>query len=438
MMEFRGDWVERGPALSDLIEKETKSDFSKKNEVALLICGMKGRLGILEKQLGILEKQTYRAFDIIIASPDDMELPKTSYQTISLKLKQDYGAAASFYAAEKYISEKGYKYVIEADDDCHPADERLVESLVTGAEKSGFALPHVLFEGFSKPVKSGIIRYFGCISTGLFRKCGYTYIPFMMFGDDLEITGRLKKIAKPAYVAETVVHPTPAYLSLPLDRYCYYVRNGIVTELAREQFFLKKIINLAIRICSFLCYSLVLKMHGYDAKSSRTTRAIVDALALRFRSEDGGDKNEFYKNQEKADIDCFFAQEEYGTMPGIPNIRIKKQVKMGGQFSLSPSFFAGIVRLGYHLLGSIGKNTMVVGRISTALGPFLIVLSKKTFILSKNEAYCFERKDGNDVARALLFLLVLPLLGAASMLLCFLMLLKDGTIKSQTSGYGID
>ncbi|VVB58857.1 Uncharacterised protein [Candidatus Anstonella stagnisolia] len=156
----------------------------------------------VQRHLELLEKQTYREFNVLLVLgvpfederlQKELEKKKFHFGVIIAKENERRGCSGGFFTGQKYALEKGYGYVIMADDDCMPVDAELVENLYKNREK-GYVTSRTKFvaDGYRKTAHVSGASQYTLYSVGIFKKYGLYYLPLFHGADDGEYMERIK------------------------------------------------------------------------------------------------------------------------------------------------------------------------------------------------------------------------------------------------------
>lgn len=253
------------------------------------------RLNYLKENLEALKNQT-QPLDILVinnASTDGTKdyLSNLSWENFYYEnLDSNLGGAGGFSHGIKKAVEMGYTYGWIMDDDAIPmpnAHHELQKAVATNIEFSFLASTVYWTDGrlfpMNRPrtelisdthipmlrqVKSVPVQT--CSFVGCFfplenaRKVGLPISEFFIYGDDVEYTGRLRKIS-PAYwiIDSEIIHKAPSITGAEIatadisriNRFYYQARNGIYTAKKNGNIavfkYMKRILGRIIQIIRF-------------------------------------------------------------------------------------------------------------------------------------------------------------------------------------------
>jgi len=168
----------------------------------------------LVRHLEYLSKQSYQSFNILVVLGykfddkllfDYLSKNKFNFGIFVCRRKEDNGSAGGFFTGQKYALEMKYKYVILAEDDCHPVDKDLVEILYRNREKDYVSPMIVYIAGDYK--KRGVAgpHHYTLFSREIFQKFGLYFLPLYHGSEDVEYTER---ISAPRHIVQAnAQHP---------------------------------------------------------------------------------------------------------------------------------------------------------------------------------------------------------------------------------------
>jgi len=444
---IKEEWLEKPPMLHEMLER-LENEPVKRKQILVGIPVYNEKAYLLE-QLRWLQRQRYQNFDIFIAlspllEPEEMkeEIKKNrlplNVPIIWAKRKEDYGSAGGFYIIERYAVEKGYAALIEADVDCLPTSDRLIETLF-GRIKNGYdvAMPRTLKDDRI----AYNLRFYSMIRTTLLKKVGVTFLPFFYWAEDVELMDRVKKggsrIAK--VDEQEVRHPfkLPVLFLMPSKLVYYRTRNYLMalTKFNGHVYGIRKFLIGYYQIHYFLVsyfVSLLLR----NPKSGILWEGIKDAIQGNF-------KNAFKKK---------FNYEEEHSAGFSPEIIIgvgKEAEKLGKKYGAKLIGFGNISMLAYlknpvllvkdgvRLLLLTNKSVFIVGNsYMEFLFPIACVISKEVAL--RNDGALVLRKN-TGFFRWLVLLIVfvtgVPFLFLLSFFFTILALVSKPKIR--TMSYGV-
>jgi hypothetical protein len=200
---------------------------------------------VLVKHLGYLSKQTFQKFDVVIVLGPDfgdarlfdyLKNRKFGFGIIVAKRKEDTGSAGGFFTGQKYGFENGYKYMINADDDCMPVTSTLIEDLYSRREV-GYVSPttHLLVDKeYSVTIGHPTVAQYALFSRGIFAKYGLCFAPLYCGAEDGEFAERIDK-EKSVMLPDVVEHPYSfagkSVLKSPSRLWLYLLSNLVIMKL---------------------------------------------------------------------------------------------------------------------------------------------------------------------------------------------------------------
>ena len=197
---MKDGWIHQGPDLGEIVHlpADSRRKSAARKSIAIII-PVKDEMDLLQSHLGLLSRQTTQDFDVIVVhkcaiDPKEVEVQKgrRKHGLIFLgeKAGADLGLTGAFYAGQKFAVGHGYGCIINADVDCLPVSDDLVEKLARAvrAEKGTFFYP------WRKGVESPpyITNWYGAMSRELLCGCGLIYLPLYYGWDEFEFSSRLK------------------------------------------------------------------------------------------------------------------------------------------------------------------------------------------------------------------------------------------------------
>ncbi|MEW6036203.1 MAG: glycosyltransferase family A protein [Candidatus Micrarchaeota archaeon] len=193
----------------------------------------------LFRHLELLQKQTFRDFDLLIMLSSESDEKKVSgfldsmrpgFVVVLAKRNEDTGSAGGFFAGEKYALENGYKYVFLTDDDLLPLDAdtigRLVEERKKGAMLA-YSSPHFVVDGERAFTGSGI-HFYSLLDISLLKEAGLHFAPMYIGADDTELASRVLKLAGPVSTGCSVSHPGRHSIFADFERSILYRINDML------------------------------------------------------------------------------------------------------------------------------------------------------------------------------------------------------------------
>lgn len=160
----------------------------KKNPIALVIPSGKSS-GLLEEHLKLLVRQTRADFDVIVIG----DSPKAAPEKLNLIFYEEVfplGSSGGFGIGQVIGYTLGYEFVINADADCYPDSDNLIERIVERSQKEQKAVFPVSYEDGVRELY--FINRYGVAPRSVFEKAGFEYVLFFKGGEDFEYMHRLE------------------------------------------------------------------------------------------------------------------------------------------------------------------------------------------------------------------------------------------------------
>lgn len=269
----------KAPPLEELVSERLDSRTGKK-DVALVISTFNNP-SCLKRHLEILEKQTFRDFDLLIVYGSDDDFVERK-GTLHIRERGRNGCEGAFYIGQASALDEGYSTCIFADDDCFPVSENLIEELVKSAAR-GNRVTFPFRKSAGLDIRSNLVFHYGCFRSDFLQRIGLTYYPFYFGGGDLELLERIKKAgAKPFRPDVRMTHPpvTPPFLDHPQKRY-YYVRGGFQAAVISGNFWKGFLDTNAV-----LVGGLTMLLFGKKERARVLLRGLLDGIRMRFYKTD--------------------------------------------------------------------------------------------------------------------------------------------------------
>jgi len=227
----------------ELISYEKKYGECKNDLLIIIPCFI--NFDILIKHLGYLSKQTFQKFDAVLVLGKDFDDTKLSeflksnkfnFGIILIKRKEDTGSAGGFFTGQKYGFEKGYAYMINADDDCMPIDSNLIGSLYSNKNVGYvYSTSHLLAGDKGRFfIGQPCIAQYTLLSRSIFEKYGFCYAPLYCGSEDYEFSQRIaneKSFILPNVTEHPFYYVGRSVLRTPSRTWLYILSNLIVMKL---------------------------------------------------------------------------------------------------------------------------------------------------------------------------------------------------------------
>lgn len=294
LLMTKKEWLEHAPSLQELVDKIEGEPADKKR--ILVAIPVYNETAFLIKQLEQLNQQQPCNFDVLVVlspflSSKEilMQMEKTGltpkFSIIWAKRKEDYGSAGGFYFLERYSVEKGYNILVEADVDCLPTTNDLIEKLITALDQGyDVAMPRT-----KKGNRTAYnLRFYSAIRTSLLGKAGVTFLPFFYWSEDVELFERMERNgAKVAQVNDyEVTHPfkLPILFLAPPQILYYRTRNYLMalTKFSGHVHGLRKFLVAAYQMNYFVFSWWLLLLLG-NLKHRTIWQGITSAVTGDFR-----------------------------------------------------------------------------------------------------------------------------------------------------------
>jgi len=176
----------------------------------IVVCIPSGTsMELLKQHLEILSRQTRKDFDILIIGSVPTVVPE-GLNIIAYSENAPLGSAGGFGIGQILGYELGYKFIMNADVDCFPMDDTLIETLVRKAQETGkIAAPHGIHsETEPRDTKdyTYTINGYACVPREVFDRIGFEFIRFFRGGEDAEYNKRM--VPETVHTGEAMVtHP---------------------------------------------------------------------------------------------------------------------------------------------------------------------------------------------------------------------------------------
>ena len=218
-----------------------------KNSIAIVAASYNGKKES-DKFVGLLEKQTIAdKFDIIIVdngSTDGTYEHLTSKygkydNLIILRAKENYGVSGGFCIGGMYAYDKGYEYIIYADNDAYAISNNLIEELVRNCDVKtvtfGLEAQDNYPEIKSEYIDTVLPYHYFCIHKKGIEKVGFPYFYYFLGFDDSDYTYNILKnnlkILRLNYVRYShskkslIAGREIDYILAPMSRFLFVIRN---------------------------------------------------------------------------------------------------------------------------------------------------------------------------------------------------------------------
>jgi hypothetical protein len=236
----------------------------------------------VKRHLALLSRQTFQRFNVLLVLGvpfDDAALEAWvlrrhfKFGAVLAKENDRRGCSGGFFTGQKYALEHGCKHVIMADDDCMPADRRLVEELYRNRSKGYVAPTTVFLEGSyrKKGFQAGPTQY-SLYSDDVFKKYGLYFLPLFHGADDAEYMERVGQA--PFHIKNFTEHPYISGMRLfsMFDRqWLFFLQALIILKSPKATFY--NLVQFA-----FMCAAAFTFMPGYG----RRIAWAMDSLLLSY------------------------------------------------------------------------------------------------------------------------------------------------------------
>lgn len=281
------------------------------------------RKELLAENIAALLSQSYAEHDILIidnASTDGTPETVRSFGDERIKYYNtgaNLGGAGGFVFGIRKAIESGYRYAWVMDDDAIP-EKNALRSLISNAEgihnDFSFIASNVLWKDGTPSImnvppleadgsgyaKEGFRAVKSCSFVGCFinlEQARLTALPiaeFFIYGDDVEYTGRLRKLA-PAFqdLDSIIIHKSPANMGIDIardsgartGRYYYQARNEMYTARKNKRVF-RQLFTVAKRTAKILLISEDKKAERLKVLFKGTKDGILFDPVLQYASAD--------------------------------------------------------------------------------------------------------------------------------------------------------
>ncbi len=382
---------------------------------------------VLRKHLDLLEKQSFRDFDIIIVYGEkDNFLDGASGSIFHIKENGRNGCAGAFYIGQKTALEEGYENIISADDDCFPVSETLVEELVHRVQKDNTIAISKWRRG-KETIQHEYVFHYSCIPQKILRRAGLPFYPLFFGGDDVEMIERIKKMGINVEHTEATTYHEP--LDMPLidntqKRYLYS-RGGFEAWLLLGNY---------VRAFLFCFFHLTGATSFLIFRKNERAKVIISAMI-------NGSVMEFGNKKIPAADDVIVV--EYKKKSG--DVVVDKD-SYPSKFRYG-SIFAGFPRLIRRPMESLlffqdfkkyfGKTVVFVKRYERIHLPIML-MAKNAYLQGDEKTYELYKGRGKIgiIFGMLIMLILVPAFVFASLLLVVVGIISSRNIK--TLGYGMD
>ena len=380
----------------------------------------------VQRHLALLQKQSFLDFNVLLVLGvpfDDMRLQKElagkkyPFGIIIAKENERRGCSGGFFTGQKYALENWYEYVIMADDDCMPVDEKLVENLYANRERGYVTCRvHFVVDGYRKAAHVSGPTQYSLYSVGIFKKYGLYYLPLFHGADDGEYMERVKE--KSFQIENYCEHPYIAGMRLfaLFDRsWLFMLQALVIIKDARALFY-----NLA-QLALLLCISLFfLPAYG------RRLFAVMTRLLL----------THTYGKKAFESIKTGYAKSIVDESSSLLKGAFVVDEKQAGYIDMGAGAkVAGMLK---ETLCAWRKNIVVRNTYSFFKVFFLCVLARKVHVRLEGKKYLLLGSNENALVHALkmpLFALFLPVY----MLLLFALFIPVKLLRQpKTLGYGLE
>ncbi|MCX6774161.1 MAG: glycosyltransferase family A protein [Candidatus Micrarchaeota archaeon] len=231
----------------ELISYEKKYGECKNDLLIIIPCFI--NYDLLVRHLGYLSRQTFRKFDVILVLGPDfndsklfdfLKSNKFDFGVIVVKEKESNGVSGSFFIGQKYGYDKGYGYIIHADDDCMPVDPGVVGALYSRREIGCvYSTKHIIFETNVSISTNFCLNHYALFSRDIFEKYGFYYFPLYYGGEDNEFFERIrneKHVTVPNFVEHPYSFAGSMILKNPTKMWIYMLADLIILKLDISRF----------------------------------------------------------------------------------------------------------------------------------------------------------------------------------------------------------
>ncbi|MBU0527959.1 glycosyltransferase [Candidatus Micrarchaeota archaeon] len=414
------------PKLESIISKKIDRRKGNHAKTAIVIATYQNP-EVLKKHLDLLEKQSFKDFDIIIVyGENDNFLDGAPEDILHIKEKGRNGCAGAFYIGQKTALDEGYENIISADDDCFPVSETLVEELVRRVQKENtIAIPK--WRRDKEKIQHEYVFHYSCIPQKILRKSGLPFYPLFFGGDDVEMIERIKKMG--INVEHTEATTYHELLEMPLTdntqkRYLYS-RGGFEAWLLLGNY---------ARAFLFCFFHLTGATSFLIFRKNERAKGIVSAMI-------NGSLMEFGNKKIPAADDVIVVEYK------------KKSLDVVVDKSSDPSklrygsIFAGFPRLIRWPMKSLlffqdfkkyfGKTVVFVKRYERIHLPIML-MAKSAYLQGDEKTYELYKDRGKIgiIFGMLIMLILVPSVVVSSLFLVVIGIISSRNIK--TLGYGID
>jgi GT2 family glycosyltransferase len=315
---MKDGWIHQGPDLGEIVHlpADSRRKSAARKSIAIII-PVKDEMDLLQSHLGLLSRQTTQDFDVIVVhkcaiDPKEVEVQKgrRKHGLIFLgeKAGADLGLTGAFYAGQKFAVGHGYGCIINADVDCLPVSDDLVEKLAEAVRKEKGTFFYPWLNGVDAPEFT--TNWYGAMSDGFLRNSGFTYLPLFYGWDEFEFSSRIKGIGfrkrcLPGVSMNHDILKDPSEKAFSSQLY-YIIRNG-----ALMSFRYPGGLWLSLSTLSPLCF--------YESISSMATkvrmlsRVLHDIAGMRFTCAGWPEKPEILGGMPQ-DMDAFLQGDGLGAM----------------------------------------------------------------------------------------------------------------------------
>jgi len=382
---------------------------------------------ILIRHLGYLSKQTFQKFDVVIVLGPNFNDAKLfeflknnnfDFGIIAIKRKEDTGSAGGFFTGQKYGFEKGYAYMINADDDCMPTDPDLMKNLY-GNKDYDYVSPTILLQEGTVTFNDNFpsIAQYTLFSRKILQKYGLCYAPLYYYSEDIEYRNRIKE--KRIFIPNIAVHPlkrSNSYNEIKNSRVIYRALNSVYSLEIRY----------AIRYLLTFCYTFsVYLLFFQEPLKKNAINAIKSLLSFKYGKEVFDELNTRLEGQSYLKI-----SKNVKTIPdenvGLGANTTDPHYKQKKILNLMKSSFENFRK------EIIVENTYYFKLV------MLSILAKKIYLKSDNEKMLLM-SDNSSIIFHIVKLIFFPFFLFLCVLLIPLIYLPIRVLKKpNTIGYGLD
>lgn len=412
MAIFQNSWIHSAPSLDELVS-EKLDERRGKHETAIVIPTAGGG-EILARHLEALGKQKGGDFDIIIVYGKDEQFRKNALpgRILHVREKQSGGCAGAFFIGEKIAYDDGYRFIILSDDDCVPETENLVEEHVKALENADIVLPKEVFYGKARK-PGGIIHHYAGVKREVFGKSGFTFLPFNIGGEDLELLERFRRDGhRVASSLTSASHPAFRQVYFQKEPYLYHYQRGV---LENRLMHMALVPSLSLTLYN-LNIAVLLLLIGDAGRAGVIFRAVWAASGLEFFMREGILGHEL--SEEKNPKYDFLIQRDGSAVRGIS--------KTAGFILTLPKY------LGKTIMLSQSPRYQAFGDLVLAL------FAKKTMAMKGETAYRVGRERGSALVLAgiIIYILFIPAIFFLGMCLALRGLVIKILSGIDSRGYG--